>query len=359
MKRINPHYQSLYNYDVDQDDDEITIILQIPNECENIPISVNTEISPSQKYGITVEIPNEPPFVCGTLFADIIPESVKTHIETKKINRKLKKCFEITFQKKTSFVWPALIVARHPISEKIDPMSTYLMYILKAQSIKEEDQKLAQDEILYAVNLGLPVASRVYAQILFDKDEREKGISVLKSAANEYNDPDALDQVGRILCYWKKETRREGLDYLRRASRLGKSDVNGLIGQILSPFSEFEYDHKDPKEAVHFLRLAIEDENDELEVEEEIEEKERKGEFPKIEEEEEDKDTPEDEEPRIEKEFEIDNERSVYQKELDKILASGIIEESEKRTKAGVVATVATVCVMVGVALFLHFRKKH
>lgn len=355
MKRINPRYQSLYNYDVDQNEDQITIILKLPNDFEPNSISINCESSESQKYGITIGIPNEPPFVCGALFADVIPETIKTEIENKKSNGKNCKYFNVTLQKKSKFTWPALIVGRHPITDQIDAMSTYFMYILNAESVKEEDQKLAQDEISYAVNLGLPVASRVYAGILFEKDERAKGIAVLKSVADEYNDPDAMCQLGRILCYWKKETRKEGLNYLKKASKLGKSEVNGLIGQILSPFSEFEYDHKNPKEAVRYLRLAIDGDNQILEDEEAADEKE--NETSEIEEEEEDKG--ENPETRLDKEIEIEDERSVYQKELEKILTSGIIESNEKRTKIGVAVTVSSVFLMVGVALFLHFRKKH
>lgn len=356
MKRINPNYQSLYNYDVDQDEDQITVILRVPKEFKTNSITVMCENSESLKCGLTISIPNEPPFVCGSLFADVVTETVKTNVETKKSNGKNVQFFNVTLQKKSKFTWPALIVGKHPITDQIDAMSTYLMYILNAGSDKEEDQKLAQDEISYAVNLGLPVAGRVYAGILLEKGERSKGIEVLRSVADEYNDPDAMCQIGRILCYWKKETRKEGLSYLKKASKLGKSEVNGLIGQILSPFSEFEYDYKDPKEAVHFLRLAIEEENHDLEVEEEVDEKEREA--PKIEEEEEDK-SDYNTETRVTKEFEIENQRNVYQKELEKILASGIIESNDKKIKIGVAVSVSSVFLMVGVALFLHFRKKH
>lgn len=347
MKRIDPRYQSLYDYDVQQDDDQITAFFKIPKDFDIDIISINCDITESEKSSLSVTIPNEPPIICGSLFAEVIPESVKTLVESKNANGKHDTYFNITLQKKSKFIWPALIVGRHPKTNDIDPKSVYLMYIIKAESPKKEDKRLALDEISYAVDLGLPVAIRVYSGILFEKDEREKGIEMLKFAADEYNDPDAMCQLGRIFFYWKKETKKEGLEYLKKASKLGKSEVNGFIGQILSPFSKFEYDEKDPEEAVHYLQLAVASKK---------ESESSSGTEIVIEEEEEDTGN----EDGKEKINDIDDKDEIneYEQELNKILASGIIKSKKSKTATIFAVSTAAILLTVGVALVLHFRRR-
>lgn len=369
MKRINPQLEPLYNYNISQNENQITIILNVPNDFDANIISIDCESTEPQKFGLKVSIPNNPPFICGAIFAEVIPESVKTQIETKKTKKNVYNYFNITLDKKSKFIWPSLIVGKHPITDEIDPMSIYLISIIKLQSNKEEERVVAENEISYAVDLGLPIATRVYAEYLINNNEKEKCIELLKSSADEYNDADSMCELGRILCNWKKETIAEGLEYLKRASKLGKTEINGLIGQILSPFSNFEYDNKDPKEAVHYLQLAInpeidddECESEHVDIDIEIEEEEEEDKENKIENENE-IDIKNENENLIhvesEKDFESEKQRFVYEKELEKILESGIIIDSENnKNKKVVFIAVGSVLLIVGIALLLRFKKK-
>lgn len=158
MKRINPQLEPLYNYNISQNENQITIILNVPNDFDANIISIDCESTEPQKFGLKVSIPNNPPFICGAIFAEVIPESVKTQIETKKTKKNVYNYFNITLDKKSKFIWPSLIVGKHPITDEIDPMSIYLISIIKLQSNKEEERVVAENEISYAVDLGLPIA---------------------------------------------------------------------------------------------------------------------------------------------------------------------------------------------------------
>lgn len=350
MKKINPHYQSLYNYNIDQNEDQITITIKVPEGFDTNTISIKCENTDYQKYALTVNIPNELPFICGSLYSEIFPESVKTSIDTKKSKDKNEIYYNIAFQKRIKLTWPTLITDKHPIRDEIDPMSSYLLFTNQSKSATEEDKINEQENIIYAVECGLPIATRTYSKLLYENNEKEKAIDLLKSTVSEYNDLDAMCQLGRFLFFWKEETKKEGLNFLKRASKLGKKEVNGLIGQILSPFSDYKYENKDPKAAVHYLKLALETSNEDdyedcANVEIDIE----------IIEEEEDKS---DDKETVDDTDDDDKQRNVYMKELQKIIDSGVIEVIEKKTKQRIIFACSSILLVVGVALVIHFRRK-
>lgn len=258
MERIHPKYQTLYDYDFDQTQDQIMILLPVPIGFDTKTISIKFANSPdNQQLGLRISIPNsEIPLVCGTLFAEVITESMETSLDTTHPKGKYDSFYVIKINKMSNNEWPTLILRRHPITNEIDPKSSYLMYVITGLSDKPEDKRFAEEELAYAVTLGFPLAVRVYADLLFEKGERDQAIQLLRTMADEYVDLDAMCKIGRVLA-WQTETRKEGLKYLKKASNLGQHDVDGLIGRILSPTSGIEYDAKNAKEAIRYLESAI------------------------------------------------------------------------------------------------------
>lgn len=353
MKSINPHYQTLYHYDIDQNEDQIIIIFKVQKDFDSNVISIKYENPAFQKYSLIVSVTNELPFICGTLFAEVLPEP-KTSTDTLKLKGKNERYYIITFQKKSKSIWPVLIIGNHPTTNEIDPMSSYYLYTIHAKSTDDEEKRLSQQELIYSAERGLPIATQTYADYLYSNNEKEKSINLLKSSVNKYNDLDSMCQLGRSLYFYKKETQKEGLNFLKRASQLGKKEVNGLIGQILSPFSDFDYDQKNPKEAVYYLQLALDSlniENDEdsakIEIDVEVEEEEEvKGNEEIV-----------SENDSIELESEIEKQKKVYLKELEKILDSGVIESIDGKNKKIAIAT-GSAFVVLAVLLAIYFKRK-
>ena len=247
--RIIPRLQRLYDYDVDQPDDRHIIFINLPlpkkPDFDISKINVQLETVENDEDAINIGIEGEMPFVCGVLY-----HPVNKEYEKEKVNGKLR--IKLTQNDETE--WQVLITKRNPKNNYIDPKSAFYNFLIYEKSENEEEKKIGKDYLMYAVSSGLTQATRIYGDMLLCEGHREDGLLTLKSAADEYKDPEAQFKIGCIYSRQEK-TRKLGYEYLLKAFDQGNSSAAILLGKLLSPLSDMEFEIKDPQKAVYFFEI--------------------------------------------------------------------------------------------------------
>lgn len=228
-----------------------------PNECTiqfNFPETLNAECIEhklnSTNEAIIVTIAQHVPIICGQLFAKA--KDMKVNIENH--------TYTITITKEEAGPWPILIKMIHPDFQMIDPKSAFICFQqLSTVPDNPDTAKLGYQFLENSARAGYILAMQVLGGILLDTENRQKdGMVMLKQGADMYKDPLCCFQVGLLLATQYKDI-QSGIEYLERAGNLGYGVAYFTLGQIYSPISPFQFDHKDPVKSMEYFNKVPED----------------------------------------------------------------------------------------------------
>ena len=234
---ILKNLQALYDYEVEQTEDNIVLILTAP---ESFNLNCLTIKYDADRNSLAVTAPDIPPICSGKLFEKILPDFEKNIQD---------KTMRVTFTKSIKKDWPALIT----ISEDgMDPKSAFLVYIVfEDNGDGDLDKSIAEEMLTYSAKSGYTPAMRHLAdQKLVTEGERIEGLKLLERAASTYHDPLSIYKLGLIFAY-SDDDQEIGFVRLQQAANLGYTQAYLVLGKMLSPLSEWKkFPRKDAKEAI-------------------------------------------------------------------------------------------------------------
>ncbi|EAY09926.1 hypothetical protein TVAG_482000 [Trichomonas vaginalis G3] len=244
---IKTQYKDLYEWKYTDNSNYCTVEFNFPEEfnADCIEYKLNEE-----KTAIIVTIPQYVPIVCGLLFAKALGIEASINNTT----------YTFKILKEKNEPWPILIKMIHPEFQMVDPKSAFLIFQqLSSVPDDENSHKLAYQFLENSARVGYLYALQVLGGIYLDTESREKeGMALLKQGADQYNEPLCCFQVGLLYAtrYGDVET---GIQYLIRSGEGGYGVAYFTLGQIYSPISNFQYDHKDAKKAMEYFNLVQEE----------------------------------------------------------------------------------------------------
>ena len=161
--------------------------------------------------------------------------------------------FSFRLLKKDAKSWNILIISRHEETQEIDYQSSYLIYRFMNDYGFNYEESI--DWLKYS-SLGYLPGIRELSTYYFSKDEREKGIELLKFGVEKFRDPKCMYNLGLIYLN-DSELRLRGFQLLKLASELKYGPSYRIIGQLYSPLSDKEFSNKNGFQALKYLDLAV------------------------------------------------------------------------------------------------------
>jgi len=239
---IKPEFQYLYDWEFEDKYDrveaKIPIHSQFSPDCIKFLFDKNSS-------SITIYISGYVPIVCGTLFMSV-----------KDVEREIVQSFLVfTFLKEENLQWPFLIVDFYPETESIDPKSAHILSHMLASSPNQEEKALKF--VHSSIGSGyLPAILTAIQLFLNVEDRRAQVIDLLDVAANRYQDPSSIFQLG-IVYYSLDSSREISIPYLARAMSLGYTEAGVYLAKIFSPNSGVSFYQKDEVRAMDLLRHVL------------------------------------------------------------------------------------------------------
>lgn len=223
---ISRQLQRTFDWAVSDAEDQTTVTFTFPVtfniNCTKAELLYNNEV-------ISVTIPDAPLLLYGLLFEPA--QSINTTIDEST------QTMTLTIQKSTPKSWPLLVKAFCPQTKAIDPKSAYILWRVLAQSEVSEDIKLHAAQLLeQSAQTGFLPSLKTLGNILIAASEetRAEGIRLLQVAAEQYQDAEALCQLGTILAVMP-ENHEMGMQMLERAREQGCAEAYLNLAQIASP----------------------------------------------------------------------------------------------------------------------------
>ena len=245
---IGGTHQALFDWTA-VDGDTVFVRFTIPEGFDAGQITVNLN---EAKTAIAVEIPNEPPLLCGALTGPVVDASLS-----------LENGVAILALKKVeSAPWELVVASVHPDTKEIDPKSAYLLF--EVHSVR--NQILTDDGTDYvsllkaSASAGYLKAISVIANLSVQNelpDVQREGIRWLMLAADEYNDVKSMALLGWYLgnVHGYED---QAIEYLNRAIALGHQRAWWVLGMMYSPYSGFcdDFERKNAGKAVEYFEKA-------------------------------------------------------------------------------------------------------
>ena len=243
MKPISKEFAFLYDYEIEDHNEDIDITFKFPKtfEPKSLKIDHNKE---ANTLKITIE--DELPVVCGKLFA---PLSSYT-------TAKSQNSFTISFEKENEMKWPIFIQA--PLDdESIDPQSALLLFAKLKDTTDPKDHDLAQKLVSFAIDSEYLPALLIGIQANSPPNgDQQSYLQMLYLAATKYEHPPSLFALGCIFLQ-NPQSAQDGFMMLQRAAELGFGLAVSVMGKALSPLSEIPFPAKDAKNALELLESVI------------------------------------------------------------------------------------------------------
>ena len=250
---IEPTYLTLFDYGYSQTEEAVEVVFS--HEKSFNPHSIKFDFDPtSSENSICVTIPDQPPIFCGDLYGPLSGiEEIYANDETTKL----------ILKKKTPNDWPVIIQSIHSIKKIIDPKSAFLIFACLSQIPPEVQSPGKQNMMLFlklSAHMCFPPALRILGQLYIGENEQfNEGFSLIRLASEKYNDLEATSQLGQIFSLSSDENaRKNGMILLQQAAKSGDQSAMIHIGQLLSPFSSFEWFEKDGLKALKIFQAALE-----------------------------------------------------------------------------------------------------
>jgi len=225
---------------MEQTNDEVLISFQYPVTFN--PSCVEYELN-ERKNSIIVKIPDRVPLVCGLLYDEV--SDIKAHY--------LDGTYVISLKKINQNDWATVVKSVHQNNQAIDPKSAFILYqILASHPNQEEFASIRLSMLFSSSQAGYVPAMQVYGGLLLDTEGKQSdGFSVIKSAADYYEDPVSCFQVG--LLYYSAKKFEAAIDYLQRSGDSGFKPAYFSLGQIFSPESSLKFNNKDASRAMEYF----------------------------------------------------------------------------------------------------------
>ncbi|OHS99962.1 hypothetical protein TRFO_33476 [Tritrichomonas foetus] len=241
---IDAEYKFLYEWNINQDEEEIEILINYPETFspKSIQVELNKELS-----GIRISLPDQIPIVCGQLM-----DSVTSYSTTQ-----TKTCLTVSLQKAEPGVWPYLNRDIHPISKSIDPKSAFELSQEMMRYQEQESKNTGLRLMLESANCGFLPAMRLFVSLFITNEHFEKeAFEMLVRGADYYNDPDMILKYGIILT-GNEELRPNSLQYFERAANMGVVVARSYVGQIISPLTDISFLVKDAEAAADIFEKVL------------------------------------------------------------------------------------------------------
>ena len=245
MNVIPGDLQALYDYEIEDSEDRIALVLRIPPVFNVKSLSVDYD---AESNSLKVHAPGIPPVCSGELF-----EKVDAKYETEVNESRMR----VTFAKAEKGDWPVLIQNSNE-THPFDPKSAFLMYVVfEEQGDLDEDKAVATQMLEYSASLGYVDAIRHLAdRLLVTEGKRKQGLELLQKAASVYHDPLSFYKLGLIFAY-SENSQDAGFVYLQQAAQLGCTQAYAVLGKMLSPLAEWKgFQRKNAAEAIQCFARA-------------------------------------------------------------------------------------------------------
>jgi TPR repeat protein len=222
---IDPALHALYDYELDQTSDSVTIIIKHAPHFN--PAQLTVALDPSGE-SLAIEIGTGPPLVSGKLHQPF--QSDYQLRSTPEDSR-------ILFRKLSPGPWP-LVIENRTADRVLDPKSAYLLYVLyTTESSDPDDQRTGLDLLRYSAEFGFTPGLRAYGHHLLANGDREDGLNFLKIAAHQYHDAESVFNIGLIFIH--SPDKAHGVAYLQQASHYDFLAADFALGRLFSPLCGF------------------------------------------------------------------------------------------------------------------------
>ncbi|EAY08560.1 hypothetical protein TVAG_190830 [Trichomonas vaginalis G3] len=242
---ITPSHQIIYDWEYQDQQEECFVTIHFPPTFNP---QVLKYVLSEDKTNLILSMDSPIPIVCGRLWGEV--KEIKDVYTSDK--------YVLSITKQTPEEWPNIIKAVHPEFESLDPKSAYIQFqelVLEAPK-DPQFQHYAIERLVASAQTGFLPALRTYGSMMLTVNgQQQNGFTSLKTAADTYGDPASAYQVGLILAS-TPEGFTNGISYLKFAGSKGFHAAYLTLGQIYSPFTEFEA-QKDPALAAQYLQQAI------------------------------------------------------------------------------------------------------
>ncbi|EAX99427.1 hypothetical protein TVAG_408370 [Trichomonas vaginalis G3] len=241
---IDPNYQYLYTYDVEDHEEEIDIKFTIPNKFN--PKGMKIELS-ENKDEICISIPEAIPCVCGKLFAQI--QGYTTSFSAKS--------YTISLEKVEHVKWDLLITDPRSNTNDIDPQSAFNLFAINHDKGTPEAKSYAQKMINIAMEAQFLPAILLGIQANVQEGGDQNALfSLLLIAATKYHHPYSCFLLGKLLIESGND-KKAGFQLLMEAAQNGFGLALTPLGQLLSPLSNVDFEVKNAKQALEWFEAVI------------------------------------------------------------------------------------------------------
>lgn len=241
---IPPEFAFLYSYDLEDREDEIDIIFNHPPTFD--PKSLKIELS-EDKLNFSVTLPDQIPIISGRLTEAVT--SMTTNTSQNK--------FIITLEKSEQNKWPLLIKDVHETTKQIDPQSAFNLFALNHETQEPEAHQMCQKMINIAIDAHFLPAILIGIKINQEQGgDQEALMQFLHIAAFEYEHPMSCFILGQMLVS-NKQFAMDGFNLLLKAAQLGVGLAVSVLGTLLSPLSDVDFQVKNAKQALEWFEQVI------------------------------------------------------------------------------------------------------
>jgi len=245
--QIEPCFAGVYDWEISAEEREISIAISYPEGFD--PRKVRAVVD-TDKFGISVRYPEQPPIVEGKMY--VKPESIVVEINEEKRVMKI----VIGVVKNTPH--PTLCISPHPDTKAMDPLSSFIMFTVLSNSQDEKAEKEALQFLGYGVDAGYVPSLLASASLCQQHpDLQATAIELINIAAVRYNSPTAQFQMGMYYLN-QMNNPNAAFDYIEKASRDESLVVaRSLLALMLSPLTNMPSPKKDAKVAVDMFESVI------------------------------------------------------------------------------------------------------
>ena len=229
--KIEPQYQSLYNWDFEDLDSYILIKIKI---IEGFLLNSLNLILNEDKSSIIFKYDEiHPPIIAGLLFNSI--KDYKLEFTNENIELKLFK------KKKDIEKWPFLIKDTDINLKMIDPFSSYILFMTASENQDPQIIEVGLQFLDISISFGyVPSLITGYSLLINNPSTIENALNLIIEAADIYNNHLACYQLGLYyLIHGNNLKNEEAFKYFEKSSENSKFFLSkSLMSSLLNPLSK-------------------------------------------------------------------------------------------------------------------------
>lgn len=241
-KKIAPELASLYHWALKEEPDEIEIVITLP-PAFNIK-TLEAQLT-DDNQAICISIPGEVPILRGKLMAPVT--AMTQTIEQNQVTYAL--------TKETPGTW-GIVIGDVDSEREMDPLSTMILMEVMAKTGQGDNEILAALLLKCAETGFAPALIKLYAALGDDPENLDVKMQCIQTAAIVYGNPIAKMYLATELAK-NPETRDQAMELYQSAMIAGIPTGGSMVGQMLSPLSDVEFDMKDAEKAVAVFEAVM------------------------------------------------------------------------------------------------------